>query len=260
MRQSSIRPLRESFRAARSESPRLVFRPPLRPSGVGLIAALLVYSASALCPPPVAAQQDKDAKKPSPSPASALPDWKPLYDGKTLGDWKVTNFGGQGEVHIEDGAIVLEMGSSLTGITYPKEFPRCDYELLVEAKRIDGVDFFSTVTFPVGDMCCSFVVGGWAGAVVGISSIDHADASENETTKYMKFNKGQWYRIRIAVGKERIRTWIDDKPIVDVEVKGRKLSTRAEVELSKPLGVAAWETRAAVRKIEWRELPKDNRR
>ena len=139
--------------------------------------------------------------------------WKPLFDGKTLAGWKVTEFGGQGEVVVEDGSIVLGMGSSLTGITYEKkDFPKCDYEIQLEARRLDGVDFFSTLTFPVQDSFCSLVVGGWAGAVVGLSCIDHADASQNETTRYMKFNKGQWYRIRVEVrrasdsGLDRRRT------------------------------------------------------
>ena len=30
-----------------------------------------------------------------------------LFDGKTMGNWKSTQFGGEGEVHIEDGNIIL---------------------------------------------------------------------------------------------------------------------------------------------------------
>jgi hypothetical protein len=181
--------------------------------------------------------------------------WTPLFDGKTLAGWKVTNFGGQGEVVVEDDSIVLGMGSSLTGITYEKkDFPQCDYEIQLEARRLDGVDFFSTLTFPVQESFCSLVVGGWAGAVVGLSCIDHADASQNETTRYMKFNKGQWYRIRVEVRRAHIQAWIDDERIVDLATRGRKLATRIEVRLSEPLGITSWETRAAVRNIQYRVL------
>ncbi len=123
--------------------------------------------------------------------ASAKPGWKPLFDGKTLKDWKITNFGGEGEVVVEKGVIVMGMGSSMTGITYIGKIPKCDYEIRLEAKRIDGIDFFATTTFPVNDSFCSLVVGGWAGPVVGISCIDFADASENETTTYQRFKEGR---------------------------------------------------------------------
>jgi hypothetical protein len=152
--------------------------------------------------------------------------------------------------------IVLEMGSSLTGINLKDSFPQCDYEVRAEAMRIDGIDFFCTMTFPVKDAFCSLVVGGWAGVVVGISSIDGFDASENETTCYEKFENGKWYRIRLRVREDRIRAWINDKQLVDVDIRERKLSTRSEVDLSKPFGITSWETRAGIRKIEYRRLPR----
>ena len=119
---------------------------------------------------------------------------------------------------------------------------------------MDGVDFFCTLTFPVTDSHASLVVGGWAGAVVGISCIDDKDASQNETTKYEGFKSEQWYRIRVRVLDKRIQAWIDDKQMVDVNIEGRKLSTRPEVDLSRPLGIAAWETRSALRNISLRKL------
>jgi len=181
--------------------------------------------------------------------------WKPLFDGQTLDGWKVTGFGGQGVVEVQDGSIVLGMGSALTGITYQNEFPKCDYEIQWEARRLEGVDFFSTLTFPVQDAFCSLVVGGWAGAVLGLSNLDYADASENATTRYMKFNKEQWYRFRLVVRRDRIRAWIDDESVVDVDITKRKLGTRIEVRLSQPLGFTTWETRGALRKIQYRPLP-----
>jgi len=44
--------------------------------------------------------------------------WESLFDGKTLEGWKITEFGGEGEVTVEEGAIILRMGQPLTGITW----------------------------------------------------------------------------------------------------------------------------------------------
>ncbi|MGM0486275.1 MAG: 3-keto-disaccharide hydrolase [Planctomycetota bacterium] len=219
--------------------------------GLGVVLACLGS-------PSAAEAQDKPAdSKPAETDKSA---WKPLFDGKTLKDWEITDFGGEGEVVVKDGVIEMGMGSPLTGITYLGKIPTCDYEVRVEAMRIEGIDFFSTVTFPVNDSFCSLVVGGWAGPVVGISCVDSFDASENETTTYHKLESKKWYRVRIRVRKNRIQAWIDDKEVVDLETAGRKLSTRAEVSLNEPFGLACYQTRAGIRKIELRKLPRKSTR
>jgi hypothetical protein len=157
---------------------------------------------------------------------------------------------------VEDGAIVMELGQDMTGITWAgkEPLPKNNYEISLEAARLDGSDFFCGLTFPVNDSFCSFIVGGWGGGVVGLSSIDGFDASENETTKYMDFKTGQWYKIRVRVTPDRIQTWIDDEEVVDADIEGRKVSTRGEVELSKPLGVATWNTKGGVKNIRLRKL------
>ena len=189
------------------------------------------------------------------SAVGAEPDeGKSLFDGQTLDGWKITEFGGEGDVLVEDGRIVLEFGSSLTGIHYGGQFPKTNYEVTVEAMRIEGSDFFCGMTFPVADSHASFIVGGWGGAVVGISSIDGQDASENDTTRIMSFDKGRWYKIKLRVTPKRIQTWIDDSSIVDQDIEGRRISTRSEVNLSKPFGFCAWETKAALRNIRLREI------
>jgi hypothetical protein len=84
--------------------------------------------------------------------------------------------------------------------------------------------------------------------------LDGNDAANNETTKFLTFENGRWYRIRLRVQPGSIQAWIDDEKVVDVDVKERKLSIRWEVEESKPLGIATWSTTGAVRKIRLREL------
>src|SRR5262249_54000304 len=137
------------------------------------------------------------------------PGWTPLFDGHSLAGWKPVAYAAGGKVHVRDGALTLERGNRLTGaVTTRRDFPKADYEVTLQARRVAGGDFFCTTTFPVGDDFCSLVVGGWRGTVVGISSINGADASENETTRYREFKSGQWYRLRIRVTKGRIEAWI----------------------------------------------------
>jgi hypothetical protein len=172
-----------------------------------------------------------------------------LFDGETLANWESSNFGPQGLVYVSDGAIVLRMGDGPTGITWADSFPKENYEVTLEAKRVMGIDFFCGLTFPVKDDFCSFIVGGWAGSVVGLSTIDGLDASENETTTLMRFNKDEWYKIKVRVTSEKIEAWINDEKIVDLLYLGRKIGIRPEVELSCPFGIATWKTSGAIRNI-----------
>ena len=181
---------------------------------------------------------------------------KELFDGKTLTGWKATEFGGEGEVRVQDGVVVMEMGI-MTGITWIGEtddLPRNNYELTLEGRRTDGIDFFCTTTFPVGDEPCSLVVGGWAGTVVGLSNVDHYDASENSTATFYSFEDKQWYKIRIRVTDAKIQAWIDDEQVVDQDRKDHQFGIRAEVELCQPLGICTWETAGEVRNIRIRRL------
>jgi hypothetical protein len=180
--------------------------------------------------------------------------WQRLFDGKSLTGWKPTNFGGEGDVHASDSSLILEFGSSMTGVTFTGDFPRTNYEIRLEAMRVEGNDFFCGLTFPVADSYCSWIVGGWGGGVVGLSSIDGRDASENDTTQFMKFDEGRWYLCRLRVTPQRIQAWLDEKLIIDQDIQGRKISTRSEVVLSQPLGFATWETKAALRNIEYRRI------
>ena len=187
--------------------------------------------------------------------AADKPEWKKLFDGKTLAGWKSTDFGDEGKVHVKEGAVVLEKGKKMTGITYAgKDFPKVDYEVSLEARRTAGRDFFATTTFPVGDTFCSFVVGGWGGRTVGLSNIDFANASENETSKSMEFKDGQWYQVRIRVTKKKIEAWIDKEKMVDLETADRRIDIRIECRSCRPFGVATYDTVGEVRDIRLRAL------
>jgi hypothetical protein len=181
--------------------------------------------------------------------------WRALFDGKTLKNWKPTNFGGEGEVTVEEGQILMQQGSDLSGITWTGgELPRSNYEISLEAQRVDGGDFFCGLTVPVKDAPCSLIVGGWGGGVVGLSSLNGLDASENETTSYRAFKKKEWYKIRLRVTDTHIQAWIGDDRVVNADIRGKTISIRPEVELSKPLGISSYATVAALREIRIRDL------
>ena len=182
-------------------------------------------------------------------------EWTSLFDGKSLGHWKSTNFGGEGEVEVKNGVIMCDYGQYMTGITHSgRDLPKNNYEIELEARRDDGFDFFCGITFPVDDSHASFITGGWGGSVTGISSIDDMDASENNTTGYSVFKNKQWYKIRIRVTPGHLQAWIDDENYVNEEVTADRLSTRIEVDRSKPLGIACFDTQASYRNIRIRKV------
>lgn len=183
------------------------------------------------------------------------PAWKPLFDGKTLGDWKPTPFGGEGEVTAAAGVLTIGMGVDLSGITWTGDFPKQNFEVSLDARRVDGNDFFCGLTFPVGDDHCSLILGGWGGGVVGLSSINGEDAANNATTKIMSFDNNRWYAVRIRVTAERIECFLDDEQVIDQVLADSVLSVRQEVIPSQPLGIATYCTTAEIRGIRWRPVP-----
>jgi hypothetical protein len=186
-------------------------------------------------------------------PADAA--WQPLFDGKTLTGWQPGKFSGQGAVTVEDGRIVLDTGKSMTGITWAgTPLPATNYEITMQAMRVEGRDFFAGITFPVDGSFCSLILGGWGGSVVGLSSINGQDASENSTSQSIDFENGRWYSVRIRVTPAKIEAWLDERQIITQDLKGNKVDIRFEMEPSKPLGVASWKTRSALRDIRLRRL------
>jgi hypothetical protein len=182
-------------------------------------------------------------------------EWRSLFDGRSLQGWRETSFPNHGEVRVENGTIVLGAGEPLTGINWTGEFPRVDYEVRFEGARLDGGDFFASLTFPVQDSHCTWVTGGWGGDIVGLSSLDGWDASDNETRSYFDFEKGRWYVLRLQVTADRIQAWIDSERVINVAITGRSISLRpGDIEMSAPFGFASYRTTGGVRKIEYRLL------
>ncbi len=214
-----------------------------------LLPLLLGAALSGLLDTPVVARADD---------GPGGPETIVLFNGKNLEGWEKTDLYGSGTVEVKDGTIRLnasEAFSGMTGITCTRQpLPRSNYELRYEARRLGGKDFFAAATFPVGDAYLTFVNGGWGGTVTGLSSIDGADASENETSTYMEYHDDTWYRFRIRVTDKKVVCWVDDEEIVNLDHQGRHLGTRLETRPNEPLGFATWESGGALRKLEIKRL------
>ena len=181
--------------------------------------------------------------------------WRDLFDGKSLTGWRETKFGEGGSVVVTNGLLILRRGQPFVGVNGTNEMPTVNYEVAFDAMRVAGDDFFCGLTFPVRDSHCSLIVGGWGGGIVGLSNLDGGDASENETTQYISFETGRWYRIRVRVTEQKLEAWVAQKKVVNLITSGRKLSVRfGEIEMSRPFGLAAWDTSAAFRAIKLRAV------
>ena len=202
--------------------------------------------------------QPPDSTKVEPKtaePKATESKWKPLLEKDSLKGWEITNFGGEGTAEVNEGVLRLDRGEPMTGITtIRKDFPKENFEMRWKASRVDGSDFFAGVTFPVGDEFCSLICGGWGGGLVGLSSINNSDASENETTGFHQFKNKQWYAFRVRVDKKTITAWIDDKEILKVEREGKKFSLRGEVFKSKPLGYCVFQSIVDVKEWEYQVI------
>ena len=184
---------------------------------------------------------------------------KVLFDGVSFENWEITDFAGHGDVGLDDnGCAVLEFGIALTGMNWiGDELPRVNYEVQWQAKKVMGTDFFGSLTFPYLKNHATLILGGWGGALVGISSIDGFDASENETATAHLFKLNQWYWCRLRVTDSHFKFWVDQEKLIDCEVIGRDVSMRSgEIELSKPLGFSTYDTTGLIRDVRLYELLK----
>lgn len=183
-----------------------------------------------------------------------------LFDGKSLDDWESRDAGGSGNVELRDDLMIIGTGESITGAVYKKadKLPVTNYEITLEAQRLEGLDFFCGLTFPVGDLktCVTLVLGGWGGSVTGLSSIDGMDASENSTGHYRRYEDKKWYAVKVHVTPENISVWSNDEKIIDVDIAGRKVGLRSgAIEDYAPFSLTTYQTTAGIRNVKVKALP-----
>lgn len=175
-----------------------------------------------------------------------------------LGKWKVVEdfeFKRHGPVTVKDGTITLAAGTPGTAIRYDGKLPTMDYEIALDAMRVEGDDFFCGMTFMVGDEPLSLILGGWGGRVIGLSCIDGEPAVENETCDYRDFENKHWYAIRVRVTKPKIEVWIDKQRVIDFKTEDKRLSIWFDKDCVTPLGIATWRTTGALKNIRVTQLP-----
>lgn len=185
----------------------------------------------------------------------AAPTWQPLLDDPSA--WEGVSLGGEGEVRVEAGGpIELAFGSPLTAAGWrPEALPFTDlYEVEVVASRLDGTDFFCALNLPLGDQTATVVLGGWGGALCGLSCVDGMDASMNQTRSFQDFVRGKPVRLRVRVDAQEIAAWLDDEALFVIERSGHEFSLRTEVEPVGRLGVSSFQTSARIHSMRWRPL------
>jgi len=190
-------------------------------------------------PPPAAPPK-------TPSATTTPPGGTRLAFGENS-SWKPCHFGGDGSIDTTDESVTLNFGDPITGVRWEGDFPKDEYEVSLEARRVEGFDFFCALTLPIADSHFSVVLGGWGGSLVGISSIDGQDASNNSTMLIRNFTKDQWYKLRVRVSAASINVWLDDDDIITVDREGHQFSIRAEMSECKPVGLASYQTKAEIR-------------
>ena len=204
---------------------------------------------------PAAEPSKPETKKEEVAPAKEII----LFDGKSLNDWESVDIGASGAVELEGGLMIINQGDSISGAVYKKaaSLPMTNYEISLEAKRLEGVDFFCGLTFPVGSVktCATLVCGGWGGAVTGISNIDNLDASENSTSNFVRYEDNKWYAVKVRVTPENLSVWIDAKHLIDQDLKDKKVNVRpGPIESYLPLSFTTYATTAAIRNVKLKVL------
>lgn len=267
---AAAQPLTES--TASSRSPML-----MKPTLLTILASLALPALSGCGenPPaaPAAAGEAKPAADSSSNKTWIVSDWS---------EWKKQDSGdGEGITIVKDlpetnppkpdtrpplseeaakaGVLILGKGEMMTLVRYEGKRPLLltDYEISWQGMRVEGRDFFASMTFPFGSekTCATFVTGGWGGWTTGITALGHQYANENDTTGSTEFVTGRWYDFTLQVTKECLRGLIDGKEQFKVAVQGRAVSMHSsEITKCMPLGFASYDTKGAIRNVRIRPL------
>ena len=183
--------------------------------------------------------------------------WRPLFDGETLNGWKIVRYGGEGEPHVANGALVLPKPVSglMTGVCWDGDpLPVNNYAIYYEARRTEGLDIFAGLTFPYKDKYASLILGGWSGIVNGLSSINGSDASENETKQLFSLNNNQWYQIELRVTADSICATLDTKQILNLATAGKQIHLRPG-SIGEGLTLWSYLSTGEIRNLRIKKLP-----
>ena len=177
-----------------------------------------------------------------------------LLNSDTIKLWQQTPFDYSGETVMADSTIILHRGGYLTGVSWKGPVLYMNYELELDARRIEGHDFFCGITFPFEETYASLILGGWGGYTTGISSINGIDASENGTAFSILFENNIWYHVKMRITPDHIEAWVDDHNIISLETTGKTISLRSDVDISTPLSFMSYNTTGEIKNIVLKKL------
>ena len=171
-----------------------------------------------------------------------------LFNGHDLAGWKIADLFGGGKVDVlPDGTVECGFGNPMTGIAFTNTPPRMNYELSLQAVRVQGSDFFVALTLPIETNYCTIIIGGWGGGLCGISSVDYLDASENQWSENITFENERWYTLRVRVTPGVLQVFLDET-LYTARVEGPpsrfSLRSGSDIDKTGPLGLATYRTKA----------------
>lgn len=168
--------------------------------------------------------------------------------------WQSVSFGGEGEVEFGADGVLMRFGSPLTGVRWTGDELPAAYEIEVRAVRLDGNDFFCGLNLPIGPDAATVVLGGWGGALCGLSCIDGMDASMNATRSFQNFERGRAHLLRVRVDGRQVAATVDGIELFQHTRGEGALSLRTEVEPVGRLGLTCFQTSARIEAVRWRPL------
>ena len=171
-----------------------------------------------------------------------------LFNGRDLTGWKTADLFEGGKVAVlPDGAVECDFGNPMTGIAYTNTPPRMNYELSLQAVRVQGSDFFVALTLPIETNYCTIIIGGWGGNLCGTSSVDYLDASENQWSENTTLENERWYTLRVRVTPGVLQVFLDET-LYTARVEGPpsrfSLRSGSDIDKTGPLGLASYRTKA----------------
>jgi len=198
-------------------------------------AAEAAAAAAAVPPPPPALEPGQEIS---------------LFDGTSLGLWKIEDLGAQQNVRVADGQIHLDWGNPGTAIHWSGPEVALGYELRFELQRARGSgDAYSFITFPVGDHACTLVLGDWVGVQC---RSEGPDATERGGIKRVAIEPERWYAVTLRVVANRIQASLDGEVAVDVPLDPP--ATVGADPSPRPLAIATWSMSASLRELHLRRL------
>ncbi|HRF01655.1 MAG TPA: DUF1080 domain-containing protein [Pirellulaceae bacterium] len=152
---------------------------------------------------------------------AAADDWVDLFDGKTLEGWTQRN--GTATYRVEEGCVVgkTNEGSPNSFLCTDKDYGNFEltFEVKVDDELNSGVQIRSKSiesrdSGRVHGPQVEISTDGMAGHVYGESLGTGWISPDPQATD--AFRAGEWNRYRIVAEGNRIRTWINDKPVADI--------------------------------------------